>query len=424
MNARCGRPDMQLLLLENARGSGVLTRENMQHLESCAACQLAAERVRRMSEVWTADQVDELAIARAAARFHARPETDARPAWFDVVPFASAGVLAGCALLVATGAVSLPWKSGETSDTHTQRRTAIATSSPSPVVTPGVATNGAPRVAPVFASTAEGAKKVRARSHVETRRGVASLVHGMRLALSRGESAKIILDDGRASTVDGPCLVEFWSTPTEVGGWKIIRDESIAPKWVASEGLAPSDVAAGPGTNVDAPSPDVPAAAEAAKDPNANSSVPSGVPSESTPKEAPSKSGSEPAARAAPSSDPQKPSKKNDANAPSEGASALNENIANSDSDGAKTGANLGSARAWARAAVALREDDFGGADRAFEELCRSPDPATRDAARLARAQLWISHGREAAVRPILEQLAQSGATPLIRQRAAEALYH
>ena len=104
-------------------------------------------------------------------------------------------------------------------------------------------------------------------------------------------------------------------------------------------------------------------------------------------------------------------------------AAALKETVASQAQDSPGAGKNIGSVRAWARAAVALREDDFDAADRAFDELGRSSDPATRDAARLARAQLWISRGREAAVRPVLEQLAQSGATALVRQRAAEFLY-
>jgi hypothetical protein len=78
--------------------------------------------------------------------------------------------------------------------------------------------------------------------------------------------------------------------------------------------------------------------------------------------------------------------------------------------------------RAWARAADALRENDFADADRAFDELCRAPDAPTRDAARLARAQLWIANGRGAEVRPVLVDLAATGATALVRQRAAELL--
>jgi hypothetical protein len=86
------------------------------------------------------------------------------------------------------------------------------------------------------------------------------------------------------------------------------------------------------------------------------------------------------------------------------------------------TGASPKSERAWARAAEALRRDDFAGGDQAFDELRRAPDAPTRDAARLARAQLWIAHGWGAAVRPVLEDLAATGATPLVRQRAAEFL--
>jgi hypothetical protein len=78
--------------------------------------------------------------------------------------------------------------------------------------------------------------------------------------------------------------------------------------------------------------------------------------------------------------------------------------------------------RAWERAVEALRRDDFTAADQAFDELRRSPDGATRDAARLARAQLWIAHGWGTAVRPVLEDLAATGATALVRQRAAEFL--
>jgi hypothetical protein len=78
--------------------------------------------------------------------------------------------------------------------------------------------------------------------------------------------------------------------------------------------------------------------------------------------------------------------------------------------------------RGWARAAEALRRDDFAGADRAFAELATSPDAATRDASRLARAELWMAHGRGAEVRPVLEDLAHGGVTPLVRERAAECL--
>jgi hypothetical protein len=100
----------------------------------------------------------------------------------------------------------------------------------------------------------------------------------------------------------------------------------------------------------------------------------------------------------------------------------LDETVATNTKE-AGSGTSLGSVRAWERAATALREDDFEGADRAFDELSHSGIPSTRDAARLARVQLWISRGREREVRPVLEQLAQTGATPLVRRRATELLY-
>ena len=92
----------------------------------------------------------------------------------------------------------------------------------------GLLPSDAPRVAPVFAASEETAKRVRGQAHVETTRGVAPLVNGLRLELKRGESAKVALSDGHASTVEGPCLVEFWSTPTEVGGWRMVREDAPA----------------------------------------------------------------------------------------------------------------------------------------------------------------------------------------------------
>jgi hypothetical protein len=73
-------------------------------------------------------------------------------------------------------------------------------------------------------------------------------------------------------------------------------------------------------------------------------------------------------------------------------------------------------------AAAALRIGDAETAERAFGSLAESPDPRTRDAARLARAQLWLSRGRVAEARGELGSLARRGATSLVRARAAEAL--
>ena len=69
-----------------------------------------------------------------------------------------------------------------------------------------------------------------------------------------------------------------------------------------------------------------------------------------------------------------------------------------------------------------MRVSDYGAAEAAFGELARAPDAPTRDAARLARAQVWIAQGRSLRARPELESLAAGGATPLLRKRAAAAL--
>jgi len=381
MSPHCSDPDLQMAVLNEARHGEPLPPDLAGHLEECEACQTAAERQRRMVSTWEADEVDEDAMAAAAARFQSRSAgAHAGPRWFDVVPFASAGVAAGYLLLVATGTISLPWTAREAADARSKTMDPASTDAQHRAVA-----SGAPRLAPVFAATEEAAKSVRGRPHIETVRGVAPLVNGLRLELSRGEAARVALADGHASKVEGPCLVEFWSTPMEAGGWKIVREESVAPPRAATE--APAGARNAP-----------PALA---------------VPLE--PGSSVEGAATEPAAP---------PSKKGAPSTREVGAAtALKETVTSQARDEAGAGAHLGSVRAWARAAAALREDDFDAADRAFAELGGSSDAATRDAARLARAQLWISRGREAAVRPVLEQLAQSGATALVRQRAAEFLY-
>jgi hypothetical protein len=76
----------------------------------------------------------------------------------------------------------------------------------------------------------------------------------------------------------------------------------------------------------------------------------------------------------------------------------------------------------WTLAASAMRAGDYVGAEAAFNELARSPEASTRDAARLARAQVWIAQGRVSQARPELQSLTVDGATPLVRKRAADAL--
>jgi Tetratricopeptide repeat len=77
----------------------------------------------------------------------------------------------------------------------------------------------------------------------------------------------------------------------------------------------------------------------------------------------------------------------------------------------------------WSAAADAMRSGDYDGAERAFDELARSPDVRTRDEARLARAQVLAAGGHVDEARTELQSLARAGATALVRTRAAEALH-
>jgi len=193
---------------------------------------------------------------------------------------------------------------------------------------------------------------------------VVDLADGTRVELRQGESARVMLADGVTSDLRGPCLVEFWSSTSEVGGWKI----SYLP--VASELHS-------------LPAVEEPAPHKRRCD------------------------GHDVRCRSA-------------ATVPKEKAEApANDALPNSVP---VAGADPQLDRAWARAAEALRRDDFAAADQAFADLERAGDGLTRDAARLARAQLWIAHGRGVAARAILEDLSTNGATPLVRQRAAEFL--
>jgi TolA-binding protein len=77
---------------------------------------------------------------------------------------------------------------------------------------------------------------------------------------------------------------------------------------------------------------------------------------------------------------------------------------------------------AWKSAASALRSGDYRQAEMAFNTLASCHDAGTRDAARLARAQIWVAEGRYDDARPELDALSASGATAYIRGRAVEAL--
>jgi DNA-binding response OmpR family regulator len=76
----------------------------------------------------------------------------------------------------------------------------------------------------------------------------------------------------------------------------------------------------------------------------------------------------------------------------------------------------------WSQAARNLKADNFAGADKAFAELGKSKDPPTRETARLSRALLWISKGRDADVKPVVEDLAANATTGAVRKRANDLL--
>ncbi len=85
---------------------------------------------------------------------------------------------------------------------------------------------------------------------------------------------------------------------------------------------------------------------------------------------------------------------------------------------GAASSANDG----WNAVATALREDDPARAREVLDELTKRQDPATRDAAALARAQLDWSQGEHERARRELERLAAAGATKEIRAQAARSI--
>ena len=102
MITRCSNQDLQSTLLERERASAPLDAATAEHLAACEACQVASERLRRMSSVWMADQVEDAAIAAAEMRFHAREHVRDEPKlWLGAMPFAGMGAVAGILLLVA-----------------------------------------------------------------------------------------------------------------------------------------------------------------------------------------------------------------------------------------------------------------------------------------------------------------------------------
>lgn len=328
---RCAEPEWQMEILEAARAGRALETSLARHAEGCASCRLSLERLRRMVAVWQRDREDELASERAAALCAARLARRRTPLPRDrgAMSFAAIGAVAGVSLFLA-----MRWSSPP---------------APSPT-----APSGAPRRAPV-AQTGEPpptlgapAASVTTVPHIEGPHGVVKLAEGVRVELAAGESARVTLAGGATSVLRGPCRVEFWSSASEVGGWRMAF---------------------------------LPAASEAA-------SVP--APADEQPR----------AREAKPIAQHPKPVH------PHEAA-----NVAPPEPD-----------RAWQRASEALRRDDFGAADHALADLEKAADPATRDAARLTRAQLAMAHGQGESVRAVLLDLRSNGATALVRERAAECL--
>jgi hypothetical protein len=322
MTSQCTEPDLQMALLEVARSTDSLEPSLAEHLEECSDCQTAIERLRRMLSVWGADGVDDMAISSAAARFSARGLSSRQsPSWQDPISFAVLGAALGVALLIVVRVTSSrPSASLPTPEVRLPLASKIEPAGEVvPLPSPGAALRESPGPAAL------------ASPHIEGPHGVTPLSNGVRLELKAGESAHVVLAEGQSTELQGPCVVVFWSNPTQVGGWRLSRQPT--------EGTI------------------------ALADPD------------------------------------------NDHPLPGPGPTAL-----------------PATQRAWARAAEALRSDDFVAADQAFNQLGHDSDAATRDAARLARAQLWIAHGRAAEVRPVLEDLASTGATALVRQRAAEFL--
>jgi hypothetical protein len=76
----------------------------------------------------------------------------------------------------------------------------------------------------------------------------------------------------------------------------------------------------------------------------------------------------------------------------------------------------------WTRVTDALRRNDTASAEQALGALTLSSDAGARDSARLTLAELWLHSGRSAQARPVLRELSQHGATPVVRARAATLL--
>lgn len=76
----------------------------------------------------------------------------------------------------------------------------------------------------------------------------------------------------------------------------------------------------------------------------------------------------------------------------------------------------------WQRVSSALRANDFATANRGLLEIERSAPGGEGDAAKLARAQLLLSHGRTAEATGLLTGLSLRAQSELVRRKASEML--
>ncbi|MDX2055773.1 MAG: hypothetical protein SFV15_25445 [Polyangiaceae bacterium] len=76
----------------------------------------------------------------------------------------------------------------------------------------------------------------------------------------------------------------------------------------------------------------------------------------------------------------------------------------------------------WGKVAEAMKQGDEAKAEVMLNGIVRSADSESKDAARLALAEMWISSQRREESRPVLAELSRTGSTPLIRKRATELL--
>jgi hypothetical protein len=227
--------------------------------------------------------------------------------------------------------------------------------------------------------------------YVEGPAGRSVLADGLRIRLGAGERARLVVGAGwKPIEVNGPGLLEAWSAPTEVSGWRFAYEAAVTgePGRTTTHLLVPVWASVEP-----APTEESPGKAE----------TPGAAPPQHRVHAAAVEHGAQVAAV--------EPADRGSA----EGAPARTAILP----PGAGAAAGEG---AWSRAAQALDRNDFESADHALAELCADLDPKTRDAARLTRAKLWIARGRVQTVRPVLEDLAETGATALVRHDARELL--